>query len=184
MSIIGHWISGDWQLIISALRDSDGCYVCVAVIWILDMLKMANDSANGNNIIIPLFCQFYCRLIMTVLYWNTLLSIQYTLSAIRKTDTESKSTFLTFFTPLPLFFNPLPFPFNSSSLSCVSAWNWPEPSEGEADKQEDGQQVGKCVGVHRRDTECGAGVLHSWRPLQSPACTSVWLPGWGMITYL
>ncbi len=74
--------------------------------------------------------------------------------------------------------------FNSSSISCVSAWNRPEPPEGETDEPEDGQQVGKCGGVHRRDAERGAGVLHPWRALQSPACTGVWLPGRGMIARL
>lgn len=52
-------------------------------------------------------------------------------------------------------------PFNSSSLSCISAWNRAEPSEGETNEPEDGQQVGKCGGVHRRDSERGAGMLHA-----------------------
>lgn len=73
---------------------------------------------------------------------------------------------------------------NSSSLSCVSAWNRPEAPEGETDEPEDGQQVGKRGGVHRRDSERGAGLLHTWRPLQSPAFTSVWLPGRGTIACL
>lgn len=75
------------------------------------------------------------------------------------------------------------FPF-SSSLSCISARNRPEPSEGETDKPKDGQQVGKCSGVYWCDTERGAGVLHTWRPLQSPALTCVWLPGRGMTACL
>lgn len=52
-------------------------------------------------------------------------------------------------------------PFNSSSLSCVPAWNPAKPSEGETNEPEDGQQVGKCGGVYRRDSERGAGVLHA-----------------------
>lgn len=72
--------------------------------------------------------------------------------------------------------------FNSFSLSCVPAGDWPEPSEGETDESKDGQQVGKRGGVHRRDAERGAGVLHAWRPLQSPAFACVWLSGRGMIT--
>lgn len=50
---------------------------------------------------------------------------------------------------------------NSSSLSCVSAWNRQEAPEGETDEPEDGQQVGKRGGVHRRDSERGAGLLHT-----------------------
>lgn len=68
----------------------------------------------------------------------------------------------------------------SSGLPCVSAGDWPEAAEGEVDQQEDGQQVGQFHGVHRRDTECGAGVLHTGRPVQGPALTCFWLPSRGM----
>lgn len=69
---------------------------------------------------------------------------------------------------------------HSFGLSRLSAGDRAEPSEGEAHEPEDGQQVGERRGVHRRDPERGAGLLHARRPLQSPALTSLWLPRGGM----
>ena len=54
--------------------------------------------------------------------------------------------------------------------------------EGEAHQPEDGQQMGGQVGVHRRDAERGAGLLHPRRPRQGPARPRVRLPGGGRET--
>lgn len=70
-------------------------------------------------------------------------------------------------------------PSHSSGLPCVPARDRAEPAEGETDEPQDGQQVGQRQGVHRRDSERGAGVLHAGRPLQGAALPSVWLPGGG-----
>lgn len=70
-------------------------------------------------------------------------------------------------------------PSYSFGLSRFSTGNQAKPPEGEAYEPEDGQQVGERRGVHRRDAERGAGLLHARRPLQSPALTCVWLPGGG-----
>lgn len=68
---------------------------------------------------------------------------------------------------------------SSSGLPCIPARNPAESSEGETDEPQDGQQVGQRGGVHRRDAERGAGLLHSGRPLQGAALPSVWLPRGG-----
>lgn len=62
---------------------------------------------------------------------------------------------------------------SSSGLPCIPARNPAESSEGETDEPQDGQQVGQRGGVHRRDAERGAGLLHSGRPLQGAALPSV-----------
>lgn len=68
---------------------------------------------------------------------------------------------------------------HSSCLSRLSARDQAEPPQGETHEPEDGQQVGECRGVHRRDAERGAGLPHARRPHQSPALTSVRLPSRG-----
>ncbi|XP_048364089.1 unconventional myosin-If-like [Sphaerodactylus townsendi] len=53
----------------------------------------------------------------------------------------------------------------------------PEASAREADQPQDGQQMGRAAGSHRRDAERRAGKLHPRRPLQGALLSPFRLPG-------
>ena len=65
------------------------------------------------------------------------------------------------------------FVFYSFGFPCISPGDKPGPVEGKANEPADGQQVGRQVGVHPRDPQRGAGLLHQGRARQGPARPSL-----------